>query len=357
MKNKLLLNAIALIACLTIVEFSYGQEDKLPPKPKNLDQMIEQLGDSKTKDQAIGALVEYCDESKRKRSRAVETLVDVAKRSQNLVQRGWAIAALAEIGGLDVDDLLLNIHSDDKQQMVVRTWAAGARVKMTTSTAGLIEKANLVSQFPALGRPIGLRLVEQLSKDESADAEDVIRVTMKVPNLAAALAPAIMAFGKDKLVKAMVTAQDQEVRRMAASYLATMAAQGDGEVAEPVIAAFKFASDAKQVPWKDGPLFIPSISWGEEDAKALVGNLMRWLIYCDQQDDSDSIRQIHNNIRSLSLAQAAGYQSPGWNDIGAEQWLVAWGKAMGVEEVEAILAEQEIDEKEYADALAQLKAS
>ncbi len=324
--------------------------------PRSLEQMIKQLGSTDTAATATEAILEYCERSADLRDKAVEALLEVAKTndSEILVQRGWAIAALASIGGQDIDESLLNIHADEKQESVVRSWAAAARVRMTKTTAGLIEKANLINQFPALGRPIGMRLVDHMTEGDGAGVEDVIGVTIKVPTLAQALAPAIMAFESEELINVMVTAKDQNIRNRAAAYVATKASQGEGGLAEPVIEICKFNAQADEVPWKGGPLFLPSIAWGKEDAKDLVGNLMRWLVFSDQQDDSANIQIIHNNIRSLGLANAAGYQSPGWNDVGTTQWLIAWGKAFGKDEVSDILSEQGIEESEYSEVFDEL---
>jgi hypothetical protein len=57
----------------------------------------------------------------------------------------------------------------------------------------------------------------------------------------------------------------------------------------------------------------------------------------------------------VSLAQAAGYQSPGFNQIGTTQWLITWGKAVGREEIRRILKEQGVDSnRKYSDVLQQL---
>ena len=63
-------------------------------------------------------------------------------------------------------------------------------------------------------------------------------------------------------------------------------------------------------------------------------------------------QQIHNNLRSLSLANAASYESPGWQPAGAILWLKTWSAAAGREEVERILKEQGVSESNrYRTAL------
>ena len=308
------------------------------------DDMIAQLENSKTAHQAIESIVSFSKESEANREKMIKDLLSVSKTDESLTKRGWAIAALGEIGGQDVDEYLLNLHADENQKRVVRTWAAAARVANTRTVNGLIEKANLIQTFPALGRPIGIRIVEKMtSESESADPEKVMGVTQKVPQLQKALAPMIIAFGPEKLANVMLSAKDQNVRRIAAGYLGSVAQQGGAaDVAKVAIAQLKFDSSAKSVPWNDGPLFVPGIQWSKENATGLVGHLIRWNLWCDINGKKQEQQQIHNNIRSLGLARAAGYQSPGWNNSDCSSWLQAWGEVVGKAGIEKILTEQNV---------------
>ena len=86
------------------------------------------------------------------------------------------------------------------------------------------------------------------------------------------------------------------------------------------------------------------------------GNLIRWNLWCDIKGKSDEQRQIHNNIRSLGLASAAGYQSPQRGSMDAGAWLVVWGEAVGKGEIESILQEQNVDgDEKYAQVLDQIR--
>ncbi|MDH3718109.1 MAG: DUF2330 domain-containing protein, partial [Planctomycetota bacterium] len=329
----LILAAVAWL--LFSASVSYADEEVSPRD------LIQQLGDKQTAQQAVDGLIAHAAEGDQQRERVVKLLTGVAREEEKLAKRGWAIAALGGIGGQDVDELLLNIHADSKQPDLVRTWAAAARVTMTRTAAGLLEKAALIQQFSALGRPIGMRLVEQLNSGSGeVSPESLIGVTLKVPALAQALAPAVLALGSDKLTDVLTSASDQNVRRQSAAYLGTLAAQGDDTVSQKVIDAYKFDNEASDVTWKGGPLFLPGINWQKDNARALVGNLIRWHLWCDRNNHRAEQTQIHNNIRSLGLARAAGYQSPGWQEADTVTWLTAWGKAVGRAEIESILKEQ-----------------
>ncbi len=322
------------------------------------DEMLDKLENSKTANEGIEAIKSFAKASETNRDQIVQKLLGVATNDESIPKRGWAIAALAEIGGQDIDEYLLNVHADSRQPQLVRTWAAAARVSMTRTVNGLIEKANLISQFPALGRPIGLRIIEQMSGDEGdqGDPAKILAVTQQVPQLQAALAPAIMAFGSEKLTELMAGGEDNEIRRIAAGYLGALAKQGDSTgVVEQVIQQYQFDSAASEVPWQGGALFVPSIIWSKDDARSLVGNLIRWNLWCELKGKSDQQRQIHNNIRSLGLANAAGYQPPQRGESDASAWLVAWGKGVGKSEIESILEEQNLTgEAKWEEVLSQL---
>lgn len=321
------------------------------------DVLIAKLENSKTASDAIAELRKSAMADETVREKIVGSLLNVVRGDESISKRGWAIAALAEIGGQDVDEYLLNVHANEKQKKIVRTWAAAARVSMTRTVNGLIEKANLIPQFPALGRPIGMRIVEKMSSDQvDVDPEKVLGVSIKVPQLNSALAPMIMNFGSEKLTDVMISAKDQNIRRTAAGYLAAMAQQGEKDkVSKAVLEVLKFDANSMSVPWKSGPLFVPGIQWTKEDATSLVANLVRWHLWCDINGKTDEMRQIHNNIRSLSLANAAGYQSPGWRDANVQAWLKAWGAVVGKDGIKTILDEQNVGGvQKYAAVLNQL---
>ena len=318
------------------------------------DPRISKLDRSATATKAIEELRQASRKSEEERESIVSQLLTVVRTDKNIAKRGWAIAALGAIGGQDVDEYLLNVHADESQKKIVRTYAAAARVSMTRTVNGLIEKANLIPKFPALGRPIGMRIVEKLgSSKEEVKPEKVIDVTIRVPQLSSALAPMIMAYGPEKLTEVMHHTDNANVRRMAAGYLASLAQGGETEkVAKQVIESLKFDTGRMSVPWDGGPLFLPGIQWAKKDATQLVDHLIRWYLWCDINGKTDQTRQIHNNIRSLALARAAGYKSPGWRETSVQTWLKTWGSVVGKEGLQKILEEQNAAEiPKYAQVL------
>ena len=318
----------------------------------DLSEMLAKLENSKTASAGIDEIVTFAKQNDADRKEAIGGLVNLVKSNDEISQKGWAIAALAKIGGQDVDEQLLDIHSNPNNPAIVRTWAAAARVSMTQSVNGLVEKANLINSFPALGRPIGLRLVAKLNEGkQSIDLSEVIGITVKVPQLAAGLAPAIMAFGPEAIAEVATHGADNNIRRTATGYLGALANQGQSPaVAELVTSQLKFDPDAKSVPWKGGALFLPAIQWSKPEAQQLVGQLIRWYLWCDTHNDTESQQQLYNNLRSIQLAGAAGYQPAQAGNLNA--WLESWGEAVGKNKVKQILKEQGLlDNKKYASVL------
>ena len=101
--------------------------------------------------------------------------------------------------------------------------------------------------------------------------------------------------------------------------------------------ALRFDPLADEVPWVGGALFIPAATWTRGEARQLAGDLLSWMIFCDFKGMHDARNQVQNNLRSVGLANTAGFE-PIWRGAPTEQWLLNWGRAFGRSEVERILA-------------------
>ncbi len=272
---------------------------------------------------------------------AVPALIGEAWEGQSVTARGWAIVCLTEIGGDDVRESMQRLHVDRKQPDLVRTWAAACCVQLAPDAEALLDLVALSQSFPALVRPLGMRLGEALAAETDGKLlARLLSISNQFPDLQPALIPAILAQGPQAMCKVMLTHHANDVRWSATAYLGTMAMQGDDSVAGHVADAYRFSNEVEQVPWHGGPLYIPSISYTQEAARDLCGQLVRWHLWCERKGLGEEQNQIHNNLRSLELARMAGYESPGWDDIGTDQWLLTWGRTVGKVALRAILEEQ-----------------
>ena len=81
--------------------------------------------------------------------------------------------------------------------------------------------------------------------------------------------------------------------------------------------------------------------------------MIAWHVWCDVKGKTAEQNQIHNNIRSLGLAGAAGYQSPGFQPANSVKWLEVWTKCVGKDEVKKLLAEQDLSDNEKYNKVVQ----
>lgn len=314
----------------------------------SLNHLIADLGDSKKAEAAIRSIKTFGES-------AVDPLVDEIVDSQDMVRIGWSIVALAEIGGAKADKELLKLHQSAAQPMLVRTWAAAARIDMAKSPEDVMKLMPLTGTFPSLQRPVTERILATLGNAQGEQAaEAMLAISARMPQLQSQLASRIVQVGASALVGAMVKSKDQNVRRMAAAYLATVAGKQPKQVAKAVIDAYRFSANVNQPPWHGGALFVPGMVWNKKHARALVDNLVRWHLWADLNGDNASKQQIHNNLRSLSLARVAGYQSPGWGSASTQQWLSLWGRIIGKKAMRSLLSQQGATDK-YRSVLSGLQ--
>jgi hypothetical protein len=349
-------STLSVLLLLLLVLPASLRADDVDDDRTELESLLAQLANRDTAKETLGQLAAYSARNEAARQAALESLEKFALGDRAIAKRGWAIAALGEIPGQDVDESLLAIQTASKQPILLRTWAAAARVARVRSAPALIEKADLIAEFPALARPLGKRLVAKLREDSQATSVgDLIALGIKIPAIQQAIAPLILSAGSEQIVSVMFHAEDPNIRRQAAAYLGALAASGDASVARDVATACAFDPAARTVPWQGGPLFLPALNWQQQQTQAsrLVANLIRWHLWCDRHGRVSEQRQIHNNLRSLTLARAAGYQSPGWQEADVIVWLGAWGKAVGRKQLEQILKEQGVRQSSrYQAALA-----
>ncbi len=295
----------------------------------SLDKMLAALAHGDTAEQAMPALIALGE-------RAIDPLLDEVVDNKSMILKGWAIVTLSEIGGERVDRELRKLHDDNRTHMLVRTWAAAARVKMAKDDRDLARLQNLASRFPALRRPLSMRRVEILATMQGEKGvEAMLLASMNSGQLRNQLQPVILARGSAPLIDAMVRSGNQGIRRMAAGYLGALPNQG--EVIDRVIEVYRFRPKAQQVPWQGGPLFLPSVRWSQKQARTLADHLIRWHLWADLRKDESAKRQIHNNL--ISLRSAGQFPAPS-GQATTVRWLSVWSRVAGKKQLGAILRQQ-----------------
>ena len=209
----------------------------------------------------------------------------------------------------------------------------------------------LASEYPQLATPIAMEVCERIESSSGVDRfEARLVAASRSSTLATALSRDVLADGAKPLIHAMFRAEDLDVRRTAAGYLATLGQSPDvsPSISSEIVAALEFTPSAKQTPWEGGALFIPNIPWQDQGAQDLVDNLMRWQLWAARNEDAETQQQIRINLNSVSLASAAKYQVAAYSSTTA--WLKSWKQVVGAKAMRELLAEQAAEEK-YAEVL------
>lgn len=304
-------------------------------RAKTADELVARLSDPKAAPAALDQLIA-------KKAEAVPALAGEALEGKDLEARGWAIAGLAEIGGADAVRALVRLTEDGKAPALVRTWAAAARVNLAKSLEELRDLAPLAEAFPAVKRPLTLK-VTALASSTKAGAESLLALARGGGPLQQVLAEPILGLGVDPLMEVMTRSKDPDLRQQAAAYLGSLAQRqgkaGNEIVGDAVAKAWRFDPKAKDVPWAGGPLYVPNIGWDRPFAMKLTRNLVAWHVWCGERGRKDEQKKIHHNLNSWSLASVLGYSMPGWGAEDAD-WLSVWGAVAGKKEVKALLEEQ-----------------
>ncbi len=327
----------------TVKEPAQAAEQACNPAPKAdavVALLISDLANRTKAEKAVGELVALG-------ARAYPPLAVEALSGSDFVTRGWCIVAMSRIGGTAVDASLRALAEDTSQAMLVRNWAGAARIAVAPDPEKLLALVPMVQTMPALARPLAKRLA---AFDGGVTAEALLKLADRNPALQDGLVEIITDCGADELAKVMYTSGDMKVRMTAARYLGGMP-----DAASAVISALAFSVDRDKAPWDGGPLYVPGISWTKVDGEKLVTALLSWGLWCERAGKTSEIQQVTNNLNSVSLAHAVGYEM-NWNTAGMANWLKVWGKAKGKAAVVSILeANKAQDDSRYAGVLDGLK--
>ena len=204
-----------------------------------------------------------------------------------------------------------------------------------------------MTKYPSLKRPVQHK-VESFAG--ALSGEEALLLCKQFPELKAVVEPVILSEKPAVLLKTMLQHNDTAVRRLAASYLATMG-KSNKSLLPAMLKAYDFQPRLEDVVWKGGPLYVPSVSWDRENGTALFEHLLAWYLFCSENGRVQEKQQVYNNIRSVSLLRAIGM--PIRLPQATEELLLLYGRKIGKGRVEQLLKEQNIERK-YQAVLAQL---
>jgi hypothetical protein len=205
----------------------------------------------------------------------------------------------------------------------------------------------LATQYSGVGSPFVTAYWQRLKKEEGfGTVESQLVAASHGRAIARSIGQEVISAGSQPLLRAMLQAKNQNIRRQAAAYLASLAGTpGQAEiVAADIVKVLTFEPASEEPPWHGGPLFVPGIQWTADDGKKLVGNLIRWYVWADEKEKTEVRGQINNNLRSNLLSRVVGYQQPVGNATTSD-WLKSWQHVVGDSELQRLLAEQHLEEK------------
>ena len=234
-------------------------------------------------------------------------LSKAAERGEVIAIRGWAIVALSRIATPEAKKTLERMVQTGDPSSLVRHWAAAGRIAASTNLAELARFAAYQYTYPPTQRTLRKRA---LALAGDADLESMLALVRTNPQLGAIVQPVIMASGADSLAKVMIGATDMGVRQTAAAYLASLGARDGASVGAKVVDSYAFDGQARAVPWQGGPLYIPSIPWQRDQARALMTHLVHWLGWATQHKQTAEAQKILINLGSVGLQGAAGVRLP-----------------------------------------------
>ncbi len=284
------------------------------------------LGSAAGADAAVAAFVSAGAE-------ACPVLSGIAMDDGDLSRRGRAVQALTSIDAPCAEDALLQLHRVRSLPDLIRTWAAAGRVNRAKSMDDLVSVAALVSEFPALQRPVGMRAEALLDGD--VEAGHLVALSIDAPPLAGSVLPLIRNRPTSELTAVMLEDGRDPIRRQAAGYLGTLVGEDPTRAAD-VIAAYTFKRGAKKPLWSGGALYVPAARWDKDQARTLYRHLLSWQIFCEEEGLDGEKRQINNNLRSVGIWRVAGYSNYDYDTFAAVK---NYGRDEGPEALRSLLAE------------------
>ena len=329
--------AIAVLLAFTATASTWADDIATDKESPSISRTVSGLLDKTSKPAYAEDAVQQIVELGPKAVRALEQQI----RTRGIIQQGWAIACLAEIDGESADHTLAAMQQNGSRYgRLVRTWAVAARIARTDSLDDL--KPFFSESNPALQRPLGKQLQLHLAKEKpDRSVETILEIVSSNPQMQSLVTDSILSAGPKPLATVLVNSSNQNVRNLAAAWLATIAQTRQTDAARSVITALKFVPDSETAPWQGGPLWIPSLAWNQQQARDLVTELTSWYVWSDQNGQTAVAQQIVNNFNSVGLQSQAGYQS--FSPQTIERWLLVWGEVIGKARMQELLKQQGLD--------------
>ena len=254
--------------------------------------------------------------------------------------------ALAEHPNQEANAILDDILAFANAPVIVRSWAAAARINRARNMDELVAIVHLAQTYPAVSRPLEMRV-----RAMSADADGpvaLLEIAARVPSFQNILGPVILEMGVGPLMDVMLTHRDNGVRRLATGFVGGLFSQPNtsGATRLDVVEAYRPPPRAGVVTWRGGALYVPQLNWDRDEAIAMMNHLVEWHLVCDVLGLAAEKQQVYNNLRSVQLHRPAGMS---WPSDDTPELLRQWAGVVGIRTVRKMLKSQGVaDNPRYA---------
>jgi len=172
--------------------------------------------------------------------------------------------------------------------------------------------------------------------NDGQTAEDLITLADRGGSLRDAIGPLIVSYPPEELIATLLTAENQNIRRSAAGYLASKPEEEHPAVAQELAKQLAIDESAKSVPWGDGPLFLPSLNYTEDTSRALVTPLVEWHVWCGIRTSTTEQRKIDQALTGGTLLDSGGYTETRSRSGNTYDWLKVWASVHGNQRAKAM---------------------
>ena len=293
-----------------------------------VSRVIDEIQQAADRGAAVRSIRELGDDS-------VQALIDVIFADNSITRRGWAVVCLNELNSPKSAAALDRILMAPEMPRLIHTWAAAARVDDMTHVEDMQRFADLCRQYPALRRPFLMQIEKMAPEQDSVELYEHLLMFMAADHqLQQALAPMMLKVPAKQLAQILFQSPSSGVRRAAAAWLATQKQRGNRQVNAVLISALRFTPDTQVVPWGEGPLFLPGVSWERQEGVDLGSELTAWIVWCHANNQQEQIAKIRNALNSFQLMQVVGYRSAPEN---VSEWLKTWEGVIGADELRKVV--------------------
>lgn len=266
---------------------------------------------------------------------AAHDLYQRLARSDDPVERGWALVGLGHLGGTTSERKLRRWIDCRAATPLERSLAAAAWIRQATWKS-LSRRWRKLIQLPAVAPALAHRFASSMD-DEQWNRFLLDELLFDKEIEATRLAAVLLSRGPAPLVRLLFESDEVDVRRAASATLGGLAQAGHTTVTTALLRSLRYRKGAEDFPWGRGALFLPDAFPDRASSRDVIGSLIAWALAEDLPPRKASREQVSRALNSLRLIRAADMGQgihPGYT---ARNWLEHVGRHAGFAAAYSIL--------------------